>query len=342
MVHEERRAHAVARPARALRGFVVLVVASAIAMTCVPAQSVHAPRKTSGRGSKGAGKKAAEARLDSLAVARIDSIRNAVATRAYADSVQRHQDSLARMHADSLRAFHYRKIQNDAFGVGERLVFDVNYGFITAGEAAMWIPSHDSIAGRPCYRINFTVNSLPSFSWIYRVEDRYTTFIDVEAIAPLRFEQHVREGSYSRDFWAEFDQPACIARTSEGNYPIPPYVHDIMSAFYYARTIDYSGYKPGDMTTLYNFYKDKSYELGVKFLGRQELEVAAGTFRTLVVEPLVKEGGLFKSEGRIVIWLTDDERKIPVRVNTKVIVGSIDVELREYSGLAGPLRSKTN
>ena len=342
MVCKNRCEHAVARPGRVLHGFVVLVVASAVAVTCVPAQSAHAPQKTTARGSKGAGKKAGAVRVDSAAAARADSVRNAAAARALADSVQRHQDSLARVHADSLRAFRYRKIQNDAFVVGERLVFDVNYGFITAGEAAMWIPSYDSIAGRACYRINFTVNSLPSFSWIYRVEDRYTTFIDAEAIAPLRFEQHVREGSYSRDFWAEFDQPACIARTSEGNYPIPPYVHDIMSAFYYARTFDYSGFKPGDMTVLYNFYKDKSYELGVKFLGRQDLEVAAGTFRTLVVEPLVKEGGLFKSEGRIVIWLTDDERKIPVRVNTKVIVGSIDVELREYSGLAGPLRSKTN
>ena len=75
-------------------------------------------------------------------------------------------------------------------------------------------------------------------------------------------------------------------------------------------------------------------------MGRQELEVEAGTFNTVVVEPLVKEGGLFKSEGRIVIWLTDDELKIPIRVNTKVVIGSIDTELREYSGLQGPVHSR--
>jgi hypothetical protein len=104
--------------------------------------------------------------------------------------------------------------------------------------------------------------------------------------------------------------------------------------------MDYSQSKTGDIYTLFNFYKDTTHELGVKFLGRQELEVEAGTFNTVVVEPLVKEGGLFKSEGRIVIWLTDDELKIPVRVTTKVIIGSIDTELREYSGLQGPLRSR--
>jgi hypothetical protein len=113
-----------------------------------------------------------------------------------------------------------------------------------------------------------------------------------------------------------------------------------MSAFYYFRTIDFSTAIEGDRFTLFNFYKDKSYELEVRFLGRRELEVRAGTFNTIVVEPLVKEGGLFKSEGRIVVWLTDDELKIPVRVNTKVVIGSIDTELREYSGLAGLPRAR--
>jgi hypothetical protein len=233
-----------------------------------------------------------------------------------------------------------RTVSNEAFGVGERLVFDVNYGMITAGEAVMAIPAFDSIEGRKCYRVEFSVNSLPSFSWIYKVEDRYLTFIDIETIAPWRFEQHIREGSYARDFVAEFDQFRGLAKTKDSVYQVPEYVHDIMSAFYYTRTLDFDGMERGDYITLHNFYKNKSHELRVRFLGRQELEVAAGTFRTIVVEPLVKEGGLFKSEGRIVVWLTDDERKIPVRVNTKVVIGSIDTELRSYSGLVGPLGAR--
>lgn len=279
-------------------------------------------------------------KADSIAAAaKADSLRRVAAAKVFADSVRR-ADSLAKAAADSARAFKLRKIENTAFTVGERLVFDVSYGPITAGEAVMAVPRLETIAGRSCYRIEFTVNSLKTFDWIYEVRDRYLTFVDVETIAPWRFEQHIREGTYRRDFTADFDQVNHIAVTSEGTYPIPEYVHDIMSAFYYARTLSYAGMKPGDYVTLYNFYKDKGHELRVKFLGRQELEVAAGTFNTLVVEPLVREGGLFKAEGRIVIWLTDDERKIPVRVNTKVVIGSIDTELREYSGLAGPLKSR--
>ena len=327
------------QPGKTILRIFIVCFAAVIAITSLTGQTHQKQKKSASPGKTT--KTSAQVRADSIAAARADSTWKALQAKAIADSVQRHLDSLAaKKHADSLKAFQFRKIKNDAFGVGERLVFEVNYGFITAGEAVMSIPAYDSVAGRTCYRVEFTVNSLPSFSWIYRVEDRYLTFIDMETIAPWRFEQHIREGTYKRDFIAEFDQVRHIAKTTEGEYPIPEYVHDIMSAFYFARIIDFTGYQKGDTTTLYNFYKDKSHELVVRFLGRQELEVAAGTFNTLVVEPMVKEGGLFKSEGRIVIWLTDDERKIPVRVNTKVLIGSIDTELKEYSGLVGPLRAR--
>ncbi len=278
-------------------------------------------------------------RTDSIKRIHADSLEGITKGQTIVNSTQHYKDSAASKQ-DSLRPYKFRKVENGAFSVGERLVFDVNYGFITAGEAVMAIPEYDSVAGRKCYRVEFTVNSLPSFSWIYKVQDRYLTFIDVETIAPWKFEQHIREGTYRRDFIAEFDQVHHIATTTEGEYPIPEYVHDIMSAFYYSRTLDFSRSKPGDSIILYNFHKDKSHELHVKFLGRQELEVAAGTFKTVVVEPLVREGGLFKRVGRLVIWLTDDERKIPVRVNSKVLIGSIDTELTSYSGLVGPVTAR--
>ena len=242
--------------------------------------------------------------------------------------------------ADTTAFFRHTRVSNTAFGVGERLVFDVSYGFITAGEAVIQIPRIEQIRGRSAFRVEFLVNSLPSFSWIYKVQDRYLTFIDTVSLLPHRFEQHIREGSYTRDFTADFDRDRRVAITTEGEFPIVPEVHDIFSAFFFARTVDYETMGAGDSILLFNYYRDKYYELMIRVLGRQELEVEAGTFRTIVVEPIVKEGGLFKSEGRIVIWLTDDEVKIPVRVNTKVVVGSIDSELREYSGLAGPLSSR--
>ncbi|HTR81581.1 MAG TPA: DUF3108 domain-containing protein [Bacteroidota bacterium] len=227
-----------------------------------------------------------------------------------------------------------------AFAVGERLVFNVGYGFITAGQAIMAIPNYDTIDGHQCYKVTFEVNSTPTFSWFYEVRDRYETNLDAEGIFPWHFEQHIREGRYKRDFTADFDQINHIAKTSEKEYPIPPRVQDMMSAFYYARTLDFSDRKVGEIIRLQNFYKDSTYALDVKFVGRQTIGVAAGKFRCIVIEPLAKEGGLFKSDGKVLIWLSDDDRKIPVKVSTKVVIGSIDSELKEYSGINGPLKAR--
>ena len=233
-----------------------------------------------------------------------------------------------------------RETPQTAFQEGERLVFDVGYSFITAGEAVMSVPKIDTLFGRPAYQVLFTVNSTKTFSWIYKVDDRYETFLDIQGVFPWHFTQRVREGSFSRDFESWFDQINNIAYAENKSYPIPPYVHDAVSAFYFVRTLDYSKSRVGEKLLLQNFFKDTTYALSVKFLGRQRIEVEAGTFDCLIIEPLMKEGGLFKSEGRVLIWLTDDERKIPVKVSTKVVIGSIESELREYSGINGPIRAK--
>ena len=234
----------------------------------------------------------------------------------------------------------FRTLDNKAFKEGEKLTFDLNYGFVTAGIAVMYIPKIKKISGREAYHVTFEVNSVPSFDMFYKVRDRYETYIDVEGLFPWRFEQHIREGGYTRDFSAFFDQRKGIAKTSEGEYKIPLYVNDIMSAFYYARTIDYSGMKVEDRIHLQNFYKDKVYDLDVRYLGKETIEVPAGKFDCIIVEPLVREGGLFKHEGNIIVWLTDDELKMPVKVRTKIIVGYVEAKLTNYEGLAGKLTSK--
>jgi len=251
------------------------------------------------------------------------------------------QDSLPPSIAPTVQGIDtVRTVSQRAFAVGERLVYDVGYSFIIAGEAVFSIPSMQTVNGRECFQVLFTVVSTPTFSWIYRVDDRYETLLDSKGIFPWRFTQRVREGKYRYDFTADFDQINHVALTKEGRYPIPPYVHDVVSAFFYTRTMDFSRSRAGERVYLENFYKDTTYNLAVKFLGRQQTEVKAGRFNCIVVEPLIKEGGLFKSEGRILIWLSDDERKIPVKVSTKVVVGSIDAELREYSGVNGPINAK--
>ena len=174
----------------------------------------------------------------------------------------------------------------------------------------------------------------------YVVKDRYDSFIDSQEYYSLKFEQVIREGKYKRDFRATFNYKENIAQTNFGDFPITTYVQDVLSAFYFSRTIDYTNYKPGQKIYLNNFYKDKTHPLEVKFIGRETIKVEAGTFRCIVIEPFMKEGALFKSEGRVLVYMSDDEKKIPVMVRTKVLIGSVDAELREYSGVNGKLTAK--
>jgi hypothetical protein len=162
----------------------------------------------------------------------------------------------------------------------------------------------------------------------------------VNGIFPWEFNQRVREGNYKRDSKAVFDQVNHKAYVDKDSYDIPEYVHDIISAFYYVRTLDLSGMKKGSIIYLKNFFKDTTYTLGVKVQGKNVCEVDAGTFNCILVEPLISQGGLFQSEGSIYIWLTDDERKMPVKVATKIPIGYVEAKLTSFKGLRGPLKSK--
>ncbi len=236
-----------------------------------------------------------------------------------------------------------RRQSNESFGLGERLEYDLGYKFLKAGTGYFEIAKETVIIkGRKCYDVNFVVKSLPSLEWLYKVKDTYNTKIDIDGIFPWEYSQKIREGNYKRDIFTEFDQINNKAITKKGEYDTPEYVHDIVSAFFYLRTLDLKKLRKGDIVPLQNFYKDSTYNLDVKVLGRETITVKAGKFKTVVVEPLVKEGGLFKAEGKIIIWLSDDDRKIPVKVGTEIVIGFVGAELTSYKGIRGKLDAKLN
>lgn len=233
-----------------------------------------------------------------------------------------------------VKAEEFRKVENKAFNFGERLDYKVGYSFITAGTGYFQVmPMSVNQNGRKSFDIRFRVYSLESLKWIYQVDDAYRSVLDVEGIFPWMFQQRIREGKYKRDVSATFDQRNKKAYEKDKTYNVPPYVHDIVSAFYYVRTQNLKSMRNGHIFYLENFFDGKTNKLGVKIHKRETLKVDAGTFKTIMIEPLVVDGGLFKSEGHIYIWLTDDENKIPVKVSTKILIGDVFAELTKFSGL---------
>ncbi|MCL5020729.1 MAG: DUF3108 domain-containing protein [Bacteroidetes bacterium] len=246
-------------------------------------------------------------------------------------------DAAAKLDYDD---YEFRTIPNNAFTVGEKLDYTIYYGPIAAGSATISVPSYQYYGSRKCYKIEFSMRSASFFDIFFKVRDYYSSLVDVQGLFPWKFEQHVREGGYKRDFVAEFNQVAHTAMTSDGGpYQIKRYTQDAVSAFFYARTLDYDTLKVGDEVHFSNFYNDKDYPLNVKYLGEQNVTTKAGKFHCQVIEPVIVKGGLFRNTGKITVWVSDDSLRVPVKVSTQVIIGSVDADLVHYSGLAGPLTS---
>lgn len=209
--------------------------------------------------------------------------------------------------------------------VGENLVFSVRYGKIRAGEATLSIAKLDRTEGAPSFHLVSTAASNAVMDQVYPVRDRLESWLDADSLFSRRFEKHLREGKYRQDQVVRFDQTVGRATYHDGKtFDIPRGSVDVIAAFYKVRTMPL---EPGAEFFLDSHTDKKTYAIKVKVTGRETVETPAGKFSCLVVEPRLRSGAFFKGDGKLTIWLTDDERRIPVQMKSKIPVGSISVLL---------------
>ena len=208
------------------------------------------------------------------------------------------------------------------------MVFEINYGPVNAGEGTLETIGTVDHHGRTCYDIESTTNSNRFFSSIYKVRDKIVTYVDVNDLSSAYFYKRLREGDYRKTLEIEFDREAGLARyTDDTPLAVPAGIQDELSAFYYVRNLDLAA---GRDLTVPAHTSRRTYAMRVIVHGRETVDVPAGKFDCFVVEPVLEGEGLFKSEGRITLYVSADERRVPVLMKAKVPVGSIDVALKEY------------
>lgn len=238
-------------------------------------------------------------------------------------------------------------VPNNAFDLGEELEYRVHYGAVTAGIAKLSVGEKPvDVNGTPCYHMVGQGISSKTFSLFYRVNDRYETYVDMKELHPLKYKRRIEEGAFKAYTEVKFDHAAQKAyerrsgHEGTATYEVPYGIQDVMSAFYFARTKDYSSAKPGDITHFENYIDRAVHDLDVEFLGREVVEVGGIKYRTVKLKPLVREGGIFQHEGDLFLWISDDENRIPVRVEAGLVIGSIQVDLKKAKNLAHPLTSR--
>jgi len=221
-----------------------------------------------------------------------------------------------------------RSIKNDAFNVGEYLKFKIRYGVIAAGMAEIRVQDTLNYNGNKCFEIVSTARSNAFISTFYEVDDTVISYVDYNGIFSHYFKKKLKEGKYKAEKETFFDQKRHLAITGKDTVQTYSFVQDVFSAFFYART---QTIEPGVDLFIDNHTDKKNYPLKVVVCGRETIEVPAGKFACVVVEPVMRGEGIFQAKGRIKIWLTDDRYKMPVKMETEVFfLGSIHADLVEY------------
>jgi len=214
------------------------------------------------------------------------------------------------------------------FGPGEELVFSIDYGLINAGEATLEVLGVVDFQGYRCYAVQSRTTSNRFFSAFYKVRDKVITYIDIEQLTSRYFYKRLREGDYRRTVEITFDQEQGKALYADGrDFDTVAGVHDVLSALYYVRSLDL---RVGEVYKLPAHASRKTYDLEVLVLRTETVTVPAGTFECFVVEPKLVGEGLFKHEGKLIVYVTADDHKMPVLMKSKVPVGSIDASLKRY------------
>jgi hypothetical protein len=226
----------------------------------------------------------------------------------------------------------FPKKVNHAFGVGERLKFAVQYLGITAGYATLSLPDYLMQNGRPCLHVVAEAKTQVLFDPVFKVRDRLETFVDFDYLVPWRFEKHVQEGGFRTNATYLYDQDRhhAVAVEDHGkDVTVPAQVQDELSCFYSYRTLPL---QPGSDDWIPVVADDmNNYQVEVKVLRHEHVKVLAGEFDCIVVEPVYKFAGVFQHKGKVLIWLTDDDRHVPVMIKAKIFIGSIDIILQEAS-----------
>lgn len=224
------------------------------------------------------------------------------------------------------------------FGAGERLTFEIKYGFVSAGTAMMAIPDIVRERGHTCYHIVSVAESNPVFSVFFTVRDVAESYLDVRRLVPLRFEKHLREGDFRADDVVLFDRDRHIALYPKKGQVVPlAYdAQDILSSLYYVRMMDL---RVGTPVYIENHADKKNYPLEIRVLKEERVRVPAGEFDCIVVEPVMRTTGLFRHKGTLTVWLTKDPSHIPVLMKSKVAIGSVSAVLTKLErgvGQRGP------
>ncbi len=215
------------------------------------------------------------------------------------------------------------------FRPGERLRYSVSYGLLPAGTMEIQVDDLVTYQGRPAYHLVSTAETNRAVSLLYELDSREESWFDAERFRSLRYRKNSVENDKERVRDYRFDQQRQVRIERDGDeVPTSPHAVDELAMIYYIRLLPL---KPGATFELHNAADPKNNPLRVEVLKKERVKVPAGAFDAYVLDLDFKtNSGVFKKGGENRIWVTADSRHVPVRISSKVGVGSFQAELVDY------------
>jgi hypothetical protein len=245
----------------------------------------------------------------------------------------------------SASAFSQSNEGNSAFTFGEELQFDVSYGWLNLAEAKLQINKRSITENsRPHYKIDAFGKTKGAATIFGRVNDNWGTHIDTSTLLPSLSYRYIEEGKYRKNEKVYFDQKnqkaimelydrdnRTLKETKE--FKLPGQVQDLVSGFYYLRSMDLTNLKKGQEILITGFFDKEIYNLKLIYEGTEQIQTSLGSFDTYIFSPLIPQNKLFRGDFPVKVWVTKDQNKIPVKIKANLFIGSLNVDISSAKGL---------
>jgi hypothetical protein len=244
----------------------------------------------------------------------------------------------------------YRNIKNDVFQKGEHLEYTVQYGIIKAGMAEVDVSyKHFLLNNRVCYKIDVAGKTIGAGGAVVRVNDVWRTYMDTSAFLAHRSYRKLEEGNYRREELSDYNPATKTGkmkytefsegetkdkhRKNEKNFAIPDNVQDMVSGYYFLRTLNFDNMKMDEIVKVSGMLEDVSYDLNIRYKGKEVVKTKFGKMYAHKLVPIMPPNQMFSGEKSIRFWVSDDKNRVPVRVEADMWIGKVVVELSDYKNI---------
>jgi hypothetical protein len=207
----------------------------------------------------------------------------------------------------------------------------------------------ENFQGKDSWHLKSTGKTYSTYDLFFKVRDYYDSWIDPKTFHTYQFQRYIYEGGYTlvNTLTADLNRKTVISNTKSNNNAVrkdtikqTSCLFDMLASVYYTRTLDISNMKPETRIGVSVIIDDSVYTIYIRSLGKDVVQNSDGKqYKCIKFTAKMVQGTIFRGDEDVLVWVTDDENRVPVYVEAKILVGSVKAYLKSTKGLKGPIKA---